>query len=261
MLVVAKAALAPVLLAQGRRLRKTALRLPEAHGARAGVEQGPCTGVTDDPHAGSAPSTPSDAAPLRLLFVGDSSAAGVGVAHQREALAQPTAQHLARLAGRAVHWQLVARSGVNTREALELLRDSAPRAADVVITALGVNDVTSQTPARRFAVNVVALLDEVARLTGARLAVICGLPPMHRLPAAPQPLRWYLGQCAHRLDRALAALCRGQSTRTHVSLQWAEPGEMAIDRFHPGPTQYRRWSALVAQRAFDMLNHGQPIAR
>ncbi len=254
MLVVAKATLAPVLLVQGRRLRETALRLPEAHGPRTGVA--PC------PRRAIAPSSSLDAAPLRLLFIGDSSAAGVGVAHQHEALAQPTAEHLARLAGRAVQWQLVARSGVNTLEALALLRGSSPRAADVVVIALGVNDVTSQTPTRRFASNVVALLDEVARLTGARLAVVCGLPPLHRLPAAPQPLRWYLGQCAHRLDRALRELCEHHPTRAHVSLQWAEPGEMAIDRFHPGPTQYRRWSELVAGCAFDMLNHQvQPITR
>jgi lysophospholipase L1-like esterase len=154
-----------------------------------------------------------------------------------------------------VQWQLVARSGVNTREALALLHDGAPRAADVVVTALGVNDVTSQVPTRRFASNIVTLLDEATRLTGASLAVVCGLPPLHRLPAAPQPLRWYLGQCAHRLDRALREVCRSQSAaRTHVSLQWAQPHQMAIDRFHPGPTQYRLWSEAVARAAFDLLN-------
>ncbi len=68
LLTAAKLALAPVLIVQGRRVRRLALRLPEAAGARAAV-------------AGSG------ARPLRLLIVGDSATAGVGVARQRDALA------------------------------------------------------------------------------------------------------------------------------------------------------------------------------
>jgi hypothetical protein len=34
---------------------------------------------------------------------------------------------------------------------------------------------------------------------------LSGLPPMHRFPALPQPLRWYIGSRARDFDRALAA--------------------------------------------------------
>jgi hypothetical protein len=39
----------------------------------------------------------------------------------------------------------------------------------------------------------------------ARQIVLSGLPPMHRFPALPQPLRWYVGSRACDFDRALAA--------------------------------------------------------
>lgn len=58
--------LAPVLLAQSRRLRRTIPRLPDA--------ELPWTGELTGP------------APLRLLVLGDSTAAGVGSATQSEAL-------------------------------------------------------------------------------------------------------------------------------------------------------------------------------
>ncbi|MGC8159861.1 hypothetical protein ACP3WZ_25375, partial [Salmonella enterica] len=61
------------------------------------------------------------AEPLRVLVVGDSSAAGVGVEHQEHALAQPLARQLAERTGHPVAWQLVAQSGVNSLEALDLL--------------------------------------------------------------------------------------------------------------------------------------------
>ncbi len=54
------AALAPLLLWQGRHVRRVTPRLPEAAGPRAGT-------------TGHGP-------PLRLLVLGDSAAAGVGVA-------------------------------------------------------------------------------------------------------------------------------------------------------------------------------------
>lgn len=230
MLLLYKAALAPALLLQGAHLRKTALRLPEAAGPRSGRIGGP------------------ELPALRLLFVGDSSAAGVGVAWQHEALAEQTSRMVAAATNQAVHWELIARSGANTRDAIDLVQASNPRPADVLICALGVNDVTSQTGARRFIRDYKELLGLVAQRTGAGAAVLSGLPPLHILPAAPQPLRWYLGQCARRLDTALSQLCAERQNTRFVSLAWAQAGDMAHDKFHPGKRQYQQWAQRVAQQ-------------
>ena len=61
-MLISKVVLGPVLLAQGRRVRRTALRLAEAAGERSGL-------VVID----------SVQPELKLLFVGDSTMAGVGV--------------------------------------------------------------------------------------------------------------------------------------------------------------------------------------
>ena len=87
-----KLALSPVLVAQGVYTRLRTPRLPEATGPRSGV-------------VGSGPM-------LRLLVLGDSSAAGVGVGLQRDALAGPLARALARQSHLQVHWQLLARTGL-----------------------------------------------------------------------------------------------------------------------------------------------------
>ena len=128
-----KYCLGPVLLLQSRHLRKTALRLPEAAG----------------PREGSIPSS-NLTRPLRLLFLGDSSAAGVGVARQEQALALQTSELLAARLDVPVEWQLLAKSGVNTQQALKLLPRGLLKPIDVLITALGTNDVTSQRSASQF---------------------------------------------------------------------------------------------------------------
>src|SRR5258708_25321492 len=91
---------------------------------------------------------------------------------------------------RSVRWQLVAKSGVNTGQALELLNGRELLPADVLVTALGTNDVTSQRKPYQFISDYEALVDALLKRVGARFAVISGLPPLHLTPATPQPLRW-----------------------------------------------------------------------
>lgn len=228
-IIAAKLALGPVLLPQAKWLKRTALRLPEAVGPR--------VGQVGDGEPG-----------LRLLVVGDSSAAGVGVADQAQALALPLAHRLRDLLGTPVAWQLVAQTGVDTAEARRLVQRSELQAADVVVTALGVNDVSSQVTAARFVWQTELLWSELRERTGARWGVISGLPPMHLLAAVPQPLRWYLGRYAAWLDAAVRDWAEAQHLG-YCALQWAaDASALAQDGFHPGPTLYPQWAGHLAGR-------------
>ena len=179
---------------------------------------------------------------MRLLVIGDSSAAGVGVADQAQALALPLAREVSRRLGGAVAWQLVAQTGIDSAEAVELVLRSEVWHADVVEIALGVHDVTSQRSARAFIANLEFLL----KLVGARRAVFSGLPPMHLLSAMPQPLRWYLGQYAAWLDGALRNWCEQQQLGYCASDWAADPRMLADDGYHPGPALYPQWAARLA---------------
>jgi lysophospholipase L1-like esterase len=233
--------LAPVLLAQGRKTRQTALRLPEACGERIGRVQGE-----------------SNLTELRLLFVGDSTMAGVGVRQQTEALASQTAANVARQLDRSVHWQLVAKSGVNASQARSLLERTNVLPADVLITALGTNDVISQTPPRRFVEEYERLLESM--LVRASFTVVNGLPPLHITPALPQPLRWYFGRYALLLDNQLRRWVGLKQDMAFVSLQWASDcTKLAEDGFHPGPALYEAWAALIATQITSHFRQAQSI--
>jgi lysophospholipase L1-like esterase len=236
--LAAKLALFPLLIAQGRHVRATALKLPEAAGERQGVSG---TGRIG----------------LRVLIVGDSSAAGVGVGTQDEAFAGQLAQALAERTGAAVGWQLVATSGHTARDAARALAGARLAPADLLVTAVGVNDVVSQTRPAQF----LRHLDEIHALAVTRAQVThswhCGLPPMGTFPLLPQPLRWILGRDAAHLDDALAGHLDGQTARLHLPLPEAPrmPGKddstpegwMARDGFHPGLLGYRQWGRQVAE--------------
>lgn len=233
-LTAAKIVLAPALLWQGRQVRRRALRLPEAFGARAGAvgEGGPA---------------------LRLLIVGDSSGAGVGAAHQDEALAGCLARALADRLGGTVHWQLLATTGHSSADALQALQAAELAPADVLVTALGVNDVVGQVPPRRW-LELLARIDALARQrAGVRYTLHSAVPPMHLFPLLPQPLRWLLGAQAAQLNRSLAMAVQARSDRGLQAMPalmgaGSAAALMAEDGFHPGPAGYQLWANALAER-------------
>ncbi|THD75926.1 SGNH/GDSL hydrolase family protein [Thalassobius vesicularis] len=220
---IVRFALAPLLLAQALRTRKTALILPEAAGPRAG-------------QAGTGPR-------LRLLVLGDSSAAGVGVDHQDQALSG----HLVRALSTdfSVEWQLLASTGATSSDALSVLPQATP--LDVAVLALGVNDVTRLTSPQRFVHHQRQLLQGL-RDRGARLICVTAIPPMGEFPLLPNPLRWTLGRHASRLQQMRAAHLADFAGYHPLDFDLPpDPALMPEDGFHPGPEVYRLWAQTAAQ--------------
>ncbi len=227
MTLLAKIALGPLLLWQARGARRHAVTLPEAGGPREG-------------ELGSGPR-------LRLLIVGDSSAAGVGAATQDEALAGHLSRTLASAATRRVRWQLVARSGVSTADALTLLDGATLAPADIAVAVLGVNDVVEQVPPHRAMLARAALVDRLRQRAGVRHVVFAPLPPMHEFPLLPNPLRAVIGRDARRLDATQAAWAARQPGVSHCAIDLHLGREhMAADGFHPGPAVYRACGEALA---------------
>jgi lysophospholipase L1-like esterase len=217
-----KLALAPLLVAQAIATRRRAQLLPEAAGPRSGL-------VGD-----------ASATPIRVLIAGDSSAAGVGVAHQDMAVAGHFVRALHRQTGRPVWWNLRAKSGLTTRAIHTLLEGEPPAPADVGVVISGVNDVVDQIAARRALRHRAALADWLLAAGLVRHVVFAPLPPIHRFPLLPEPLRRVLGADARRHDRALADWAAGRSDVSHAAFPLDLTADvMASDGFHPGEAVYR----------------------
>jgi lysophospholipase L1-like esterase len=241
-LALARTCLAPLLKAQGLLLRRRAPRLPEAGGLRHGVVgEGPIR--------------------LRMLVVGDSSAAGVGVRTQDEALAPQLARAVAdnlsatsQRAGRgsvAVSWQLVAAIGLTANQALTAMAATKLYPADLLVTVLGVNDVINGTPPADWLQDLDAIRGHARHRAKVRHTVHCAPPRMDLMTVFPQPLRWVLGAGAERLDAALRRHVRQAHRRSRFVLPFdpsrEDPREwLAADGFHPNAALYRRWASELA---------------
>ncbi len=210
----------------------------------------------DDPLAGG-PVGPDRAAgpgprPLRMAFLGDSTAAGQGVHRAGETPAALLASGLAAVADRPVDLVNVALSGATSadldRQVGLLLDGPAP---DVCVIMIGANDVTERLPP---AVSVRHLAAAVRALRGAGAEVVVGTcPDLGTIEPVYQPLRWL----ARRLSRQLAAaqtiavVERGGRT---VSLgQLLGPEFEARPRELFGPDSYHPSAAGYATAAMAVL--------
>ncbi|MDQ0377833.1 SGNH/GDSL hydrolase family protein [Amycolatopsis thermophila] len=238
---VATAGLAPWLVAQGLRVRRTTPRLPGA--------SGPLTGLVPGPD------------PLRLLVLGESTVDGVGADTHEEALTGWLASALADRWGRGISWRVAGRTGANARTVrAELLAGACREPADLVVVALGVNDTIELRSAARYRRDLLALVVDARRVLGPVPVLLAGVPPLGAFPALPQPLRLVLGLRGAALDAAAATLATLPGvTYWPVPREVVDPALFAADGFHPGPSGYRLWAEQLAEIAYGQSPGGRAL--
>jgi len=221
---------APVYWLQGRKLRLRVPRLEEAPGKRSGSL------------AGSGPV-------LRIVGLGESPMAAVGLAGQTEGVIPRLAAALHAASGRRIEWATAAQSGATarfTREALLPDIESAP--IDLVVIALGVNDCLALSPARRWRAELERLLEAIDDRLGPGRIILTGVPPMQHFPALPWPLSTMLGLRSALLDAVSSRLAASQEHVSHVPMEFVEnpDGLFCRDGFHPNARAHALWAGQLA---------------
>ena len=229
---VVAVALAPVLLAQSRKLRRDTPRLPDAalpwHGTVAGT-----------------------APPLRLLVLGDSTAAGVGADTQDQALPGHLARELAARTGRGVQWLAVGENGATSRDLIErYLNDATTGSYDVVFVSVGANDALGIRSRGAFARDIRSLLTRLRAASPGAVILVSSLPAFFRFELLPQPLKWNLYLHSTSLE---AAARRVVAEMPGVHMSPPPPpyteGFFATDLFHPSAQGYREWAQFAIDDA------------
>jgi len=218
--------LMPILLIQALWTRFSIIRLPEPSGERSGL-------------CGSG-------AQLKLLVIGDSAAAGVGVTRQVNALSGKLSSHLAL--NYVVDWQLIAQTGFTTTDVLAELKALPKQTADVVLLSVGVNDVTHLTNNKVWQDNLAALVELLTDKFSATKVIFSSIPPMHLFSGLPQPLRWWLGKRAKRLNQLMELATNDSPNCSVLTVDIPFSAKyLAKDNFHPSQYAYQLWAEQAAK--------------
>ena len=220
----------PVLLYQGKKARHTTPRLPEAGGSPSGQygEGNPAS---------------------RILVIGESTAAGVGVETHDQGLASQLAREIHERTGQTIAWHTFGVNGIRLGALIHTLETAELPEADVVLLSMGVNDTTGFTPRFRFRRQLQALRELLApRYSGPIL--LLSVPPMHLFTALPSPLRHVMGWRARQLDNLYIRLAR-QFPEDFRYVNYpvvTDPELLARDGYHPGQKGYRYIAEALADR-------------
>lgn len=220
--------LLPILFVQGNKVRKNTPRLLEPKGEReGGIGQGK---------------------PLSLLILGDSAAAGVVVETQKDALSGAIIQELQNEF--FLQWKLHAKTGDTTRQVFHALQHLEERKYDVIVTSIGVNDVTKLTSAKSWIQQQKQLFEHIQKRFQPKLIIVSGVPPMQHFPALPNPLAWLFGQYAEQMNQKLQQWLAPQSQfkflQYDIETFQAMNLTMASDGFHPTKEVYEIWGRQIA---------------
>ena len=220
--------LLPILKWQGKIVRQKALKLPEAFGERFGV-----TGKGKV---------------IKILFVGDSSACGVGVKNIEQSLSGHLIQNLKQKY--KCHWKIIAKSGLKTDNLTDLILLEKVKKFSIAVISVGMNDITSRSSLNKWDENLQKLENALSKKFSINYYIYSGMPPVHKLNIVPNPLKTILAIKALLFDKFIKIKCSKFKKYKYININKLSSGKnmIAIDGFHPSESFYKIWSVEIVKR-------------
>jgi lysophospholipase L1-like esterase len=187
---------------------------------------------------------------IKIVLLGDSSAAGYGVERVEETPGALLASGVAERADRRAYLRAFARVGARSSDLAGQLDRALPIEPDLAVILIGANDVTHRV---RPAASVGDLAEAVRRLKEAGVAVVVGTcPDLGTVKPIPPPLKQVARTWSRRMAAAQTIAVLEVGGRT-VSLGSILGPEFAAapallfgpDQFHPSAAGYRSLTAAL----------------
>jgi len=187
---------------------------------------------------------------VKVVLLGDSSAAGYGVERVEETPGALLASGVAERADRRVYLRAFAKVGARSSDLAGQVDRALPIEPDVAVILIGANDVTHRV---RPAASVGDLAESVRLLKEAGVAVVVGTcPDLGTVKPIPPPLKQVARTWSRRMAAAQTIAVLEGGGRT-VSLGSVLGPEFAAapallfgpDQFHPSAAGYRSLSAVL----------------
>lgn len=230
--------LLPLMYFQGKRIRARIPQLPEAQGA-----------------SGVCQAKENASGKLNLIFVGESTIAGVGVETHEEGFAGTFAKEFSQRFRLNVSWKVYARSGYTARRVAEKLipRITEPQ-VDLITVGLGGNDAFTLNRPSRWRSDIRALIRSLRTKFPGAIIVFCNMPPIKEFPAFTTLIKFTIGNLVEILGAVLQQEVMEEDRvfyfSERISLKtWvdrfqldANEEDFFSDGVHPSKLTYQTWA-------------------
>jgi lysophospholipase L1-like esterase len=189
---------------------------------------------------------------IRLLVIGDSSAASVGVNDAAEGIAANLSMAINQKTGQSVAWQS---AGSNSATIAQIRDYSLPhihsRDWSHIIIAAGTNDVKNFHTVRRFKRDFGTLLYALRTRFPDAKTYWSPVIDMRDVPALPDALGAILEIRASALNAMGERLCRERMAGALPRLPIMDPSGFCADGFHASALGYKAWAEHIAKHILD----------
>lgn len=219
---------APFIYLQSLYVRRKVGRLPDARGATAGK-----FGTNEDF--------------VKLLVIGESTAAGMGARTHETALAGQFARFLSAKLGKAVDWHVIGRSGITVAETIRELVPKIPAEKfDYILVALCGNEVLKLRSPRAFRRDMTKLLG-ILREKNDATVFITNAPAVRLSPILPFPIKFILGHLSALHDKNAKEFTAAMKNVFYFHQPTEVPEDFFADGIHPSEKGYTVWSERMIE--------------
>jgi len=220
---------APFLYLQGQYVRRKIGRLPDA----AGEKKGKFSRADES---------------VRLLVLGESTAAGVGASTHETGLAGQFARFLGEKIEKSVEWEVVGRSGITVGETIRELVPKIPSAGyDYIMLALCGNEVLKLRSPRAFRRDMRRLIAILREKNPSATFFITNAPAVRLSPALPFPIKFILGHLSALHDANAREFTAAMQSVFYFHQPSSVPEDFFADGIHPSEKGYTAWSKRMIE--------------
>ena len=228
--------LLPIIYLQSLRIRAKVPQLPEAEDAQGMIIKKSGSG-------------------LRVLFLGESTVAGIGVKKHEEGIAGTFAREFSDYTGENISWRVYAKSGYTAEEVYtHILPEIEETRADVIIIGLGGNDAFTLNSPANWIRNVEKIIEQLQLRYPDTPIAFLNMPPIKLFPAFTPQIKFVLGNLVEILGDELEAYVANRDNvyyyaRRVSAEDWSErlgveatAEDLFSDGVHPAKFTYQLWA-------------------
>lgn len=250
--------LLPFMYVQGKRIRTSIPQLPEAEGIEGRCQVNSGTERT-----------------LKILFIGESTIAGVGVPTHEEGFSGTFANELSGLFNLNIDWKVYARSGYTARRVEQkIIPKISENRADLIVIGLGGNDAFTLNRPSKWKAEIRSLIQSIKSKFPEAVIVFCNMPPIKEFPAFTPLIKFTIGNLVEILGDELQKVVKEFKDvfyfEEKITLkQWTDKFQLKAkkedffsDGVHPSKLTYQTWAKDMANKVSDnqdlnntLLNH------
>ncbi len=196
----------------------------------------------------------------KIIIIGESTMAGVGVQQHIQGFAGHFAARMATKYFAAIEWKVFAISGMTARELRQdILPKIAQQKADLIVVGTGANDAFKLRAPQQFIREIKKLVEDIeGRFPNTPMAFL-NMPPIRSFPAFTPLIQFTLGNLVEMYGDALVPLFEPKaniyySNRKLSLVDWAERHQVPMDvelffsdGVHPSGLTYQLWAEDFVQ--------------